>query len=173
MGAFTGATRNHPGLISTAHEGTLFLDEIGEIPLALQVKLLRFLQDGSCRRVGDTETLTYDVRIIGATNRDLEEAVKDGVFREDLFFRLNVIPIYMPPLRERREDIAPIANHVLHKMCDTHSRRVTGISSKTLKKFMDYPWPGNIREMENVIEYAFTLPMTIIRSRMSTFLPSC
>jgi two-component system response regulator PilR (NtrC family) len=157
MGAFTGATRNHPGLIYTANNGTLFLDEVGEIPQALQVKLLRFLQDGSCRRVGDTESQTYDVRIIGATNRDLEEAVKDGVFREDFFFRLNVIPIYLPPLRDRREDIAPIANHVLHKMCEAHSRQVTGISSKTLKKFMDYPWPGNIREMENVIEYALHL----------------
>jgi PAS domain S-box-containing protein len=157
MGAFTGATSNHPGIIRTAHEGTLFLDEVGEIPLSLQVKLLRFLQDGTCRRVGDTETMKYDVRIVGATNRDLEEAVRDGVFREDLFFRLNVIPIYLPPLRERREDIAPIANHVLHRMCDAHSRQVTGISSKTLKKFLDYPWPGNIREMENVIEYALHL----------------
>ena len=156
-GAFTGATRNHPGIICTAHEGTLFLDEVGEIPLTLQSKLLRFLQDGTCRRVGDTQTMKYDVRIVGATNRDLEEAVRDGVFREDLFFRLNVIPIYLPPLRERREDIAPIANHVLHKMCDAHSRQVTGISSKTLKKFLDYPWPGNIREMENVIEYALHL----------------
>ncbi|MEE9500720.1 MAG: sigma 54-interacting transcriptional regulator, partial [Candidatus Aminicenantaceae bacterium] len=156
-GAFTGATRNHPGIICTAHEGTLFLDEVGEIPLTLQSKLLRFLQDGTCRRVGDTQTMKYDVRIVGATNRDLEEAVRDGVFREDLFFRLNVIPIYLPPLRERREDIVPIANHVLHKMCDAHSRQVTGISSKTLKKFLDYPWPGNIREMENVIEYALHL----------------
>jgi len=156
-GAFTGATRNHPGIIRTAHEGTLFLDEVGEISLTLQAKLLRFLQDGTCRRVGATQTLKYDVRIIGATNRDVEEAVRDGVFREDLFFRLNVIPIYLPPLRERREDIAPIANHVLHKMCDAHSRQVTGISSKTLKKFLDYPWPGNIREMENVIEYALHL----------------
>ena len=157
MGAFTGAIRNHPGLISTAQDGTLFLDEVGEIPLALQAKLLRFLQDGVSRRVGDTESLKYDVRIIAATNRDLEEAVKEGVFREDLFFRLNVIPIYLPPLRERREDIVPIANHVLHKMCDAHSRQVTGISSNTLKKLMDYPWPGNIREMENVIEYALHL----------------
>lgn len=157
MGAFTGAIRNHPGLISTAQDGTLFLDEVGEIPPALQAKLLRFLQDGVCRRVGDTESLKYDVRIIGATNRNLEEAVDEGVFREDLFFRLNVIPIYLPPLRERREDIAPIANHVLHKMCDAHSRQVTGISSGTLKRLMDYPWPGNIREMENVIEYALHL----------------
>ena len=157
MGAFTGATRNHPGLIRTAHQGTLFLDEVGEIPLALQVKLLRFLQDGTCRRLGDTQTQKYDVRIIGATNRDVEGAVRDGVFREDFFFRLNVIPIYLPPLRERREDVVPIANHVLHKMCDAHSRQVTGISSKTLKKLMDYSWPGNIREMENVIEYALHL----------------
>ena len=157
IGAFTGATRNHPGLISTAQEGTLFLDEVGEIPLALQAKLLRFLQDGTCRRVGDTKDLNFNVRIIGATNRNLEEAIKEGVFREDLFFRLNVIPIYLPPLRERREDIAPIANHVLHKMCDTHSRQITGISSETLKKLMDHSWPGNIRELENAIEYSLHL----------------
>ena len=156
-GAFTGAVSNHPGLISTANGGTLFLDEVGEIPLNLQVKLLRFLQEGSCRRVGDTQSRTFDVRIIAATNRDLEEAIKDGLFREDLYFRLNVIPIYLPPLRERKEDIALLANHILQKLCDTHSRNVTGISSQTLKAFMDYSWPGNIREMENAIEYALHL----------------
>ena len=153
-GAFTGAFRNHPGLISTAEGGTLFLDEVGEIPQALQAKLLRFLQEGTCRRVGDTHTQQYDVRILSATNRNLEEAVKDGLFREDLFFRLNVIPIYLPALRERKEDIPLLANHILQQICDTHKRHVTGIASQTLKKLMDYPWPGNVREMQNVLEYA-------------------
>lgn len=153
-GAFTGAFRNHPGIISTAEGGTLFLDEVGEIPLALQAKLLRFLQDGTCRRVGDTQTQQYDVRVLSATNRNLEEAVKDGLFREDLFFRLNVIPIYLPALRERKEDIPLLANHILQQLCDTHKRLITGISSQTLKKLMDYNWPGNVREMQNVLEYA-------------------
>jgi PAS domain S-box-containing protein len=153
-GAFTGAFRNHPGLISTADGGTLFLDEVGEIPQALQAKLLRFLQEGTCRRVGDTHIQQYDVRILSATNRNLDEAVQDGLFREDLFFRLNVIPIYLPALRERKEDIPLLANHILQEICDTHKRHVTGITSQTLKKLMDYPWPGNVREMQNILEYA-------------------
>lgn len=153
-GAFTGAIRNNPGLVSTAEGGTLFLDEVGEIPPNLQPKLLRFLQEGTCRKVGDTKTDKYDVRIVSATNRDLEEAVKDNLFREDLFFRLNVIPIYLPALRERKEDIALLANHILQQFCTSHKRHVTGIDSLTLKKLMDYRWPGNIREMQNVIEYA-------------------
>jgi transcriptional regulator with PAS, ATPase and Fis domain len=153
-GAFTGAIRNQPGLISTSDGGTLFLDEVGEIPQALQAKLLRFLQEGSCRRVGDTQIQQYDVRIISATNRNLEEAVQDNLFREDLFFRLNVIPIYLPPLRERKEDIPLLANHILQQICDTHKRNVTGIASHTIKILIDYLWPGNIREMQNVLEYA-------------------
>jgi two-component system, NtrC family, response regulator HydG len=156
-GAFTGAIRDHQGLIETADKGTLFLDEVGEIPLQVQVKLLRFLQEGESRRVGDTRVRKFDVRIIAATNRNLEEAVRDGSFREDLFFRLNVIPVSIPPLRERREDIPPLAAHLLQRLCDDHSRNVTGISSRTLKVFMNYPWPGNVREMENVIEYALHL----------------
>jgi two-component system, NtrC family, response regulator HydG len=156
-GAFTGAIKDHRGLIETADGGTLFLDEVGDIPLAVQVKLLRFLQEGETRRVGDTKVRKFDVRIISATNRNLEEAVRDGVFRQDLFFRLNVIPIFLPPLRERKEDIPPLANHLLQRLCDAHSRNVTGISSGTLKVFMAYPWPGNVREMENVIEYALHL----------------
>jgi PAS domain S-box-containing protein len=156
-GSFTGAIKDHKGLIETAHGGTLFLDEVGEIPLSLQVKLLRFLQEGESRRVGDTQVKTFDVRIISATNRNLEEAVKDGVFREDLLFRLSVIPIYMPPLRERREDIPLLATHLLQGLCDTHSRNVSGISSQTLKKLMDYDWRGNVRELENTIEYALHL----------------
>ena len=156
-GSFTGAIKNHRGLIETAHGGTLFLDEVGEIPLPLQVKLLRFLQEGESRRVGDTQAQRYDVRIISATNRDLEAAVKDGVFREDLLFRLSVIPIYVPPLCERKEDIPLLATHLLQRLCDTHSRKVTGISSETLKKLIDYEWRGNIRELENTIEYALHL----------------
>jgi PAS domain S-box-containing protein len=156
-GAFTGAVKDHQGLIETADGGTLFLDEVGEIPLSVQVKLLRFLQEGETRRVGETRIRKFDVRIISATNRNLEEAVGDGIFREDLFFRLNVIPIFLPPLRERKEDIPPLANHLLQRLCDAHSRNITGISSETLKAFMHYPWPGNVREMENVIEYALHL----------------
>jgi transcriptional regulator with PAS, ATPase and Fis domain len=156
-GAFTGATKDHKGLIETAHGGTLFLDEIGEIPLAIQVKLLRFLQEGESRRVGDTNVQKFDVRVIAATNRNLEEAIHDGVFRQDLYFRLNVIPIFLPPLRERSEDIAPLASHLLHRLCDAHARNVTGISSEVLREFMAYSWPGNVRELENVIEYALHL----------------
>lgn len=156
-GAFTGAVKDHRGLIETADGGTLFLDEVGEVPLPVQVKLLRFLQEGETRRVGETKVRKFDVRIISATNRNLEEAIADEVFRQDLFFRLNVIPIYLPPIRERTEDIPPLAAHILHRLCDTHSRNITGISSETLKAFMTYPWPGNVREMENVIEYALHL----------------
>ena len=156
-GSFTGAVKDHRGLIEEADGGSLFLDEVGEIPLPVQVKLLRFLQEGEIRRVGDTKVRKFDVRIIAATNRNLEEAIRDGIFREDLFFRLNVIPIFLPPLRERKEDIPPLASHLLQRLCDAHSRNVTGISSQTLKIFMNYPWPGNVREMENVIEYALHL----------------
>jgi two-component system response regulator PilR (NtrC family) len=156
-GSFTGAIKDHRGLIETADGGTLFLDEVGEIPLSVQVKLLRFLQEGESRRVGDTKVRKFDVRTISATNRNLEEAVRDGLFREDLFFRLNVIPIFLPPLRERKEDIPPLATHLLQRLCDAHSRNVTGISSEALKAFMDYQWPGNVRELENVIEYALHL----------------
>lgn len=156
-GAFTGAVRDHSGVLEAADGGTVFLDEIGEIPPAAQVKLLRFLQDGESRRVGENKVRTLDVRVLAATNRDLKEAVKDGSFREDLFFRLNVIPIVLPPLRDRSEDIPPLAAHLLQRLCDAHSRNVTGLSPETLKAFMDYRWPGNVREMENVIEYALHL----------------
>jgi len=156
-GAFTGAVRDHQGVLEAADGGTLFLDEIGEIPPSAQVKLLRFLQEGECRRVGETKVRKLDVRIIAATNRDLEDAVRDGSFREDLFFRLNVIPIVLPPLRDRREDIPPLAAHLLQRLCETHGRRVTGLSPEALRAFMNYDWPGNVREMENVIEYALHL----------------
>ena len=156
-GSFTGAVRDHSGLIETADGGTLFLDEIGDIPLSLQIKLLRFLQEGESRRVGDTVTNKFDVRIISATNRNLEDAVKNGSFREDFFFRLSVIPIFIPPLRERKEDIPMLTNHLLQRLCDTHKRTVPGISSTALKILMDYSWPGNVRELENAIEYALHL----------------
>lgn len=156
-GAFSGAVRDHQGFLEAADGGTLFLDEIGEISPAAQVKLLRFLQEGESRRVGETAVKKLDVRIIAATNRNLEEAVRDGIFREDLFFRLNVIPIFLPPLRERKEDIPPLAAHLLQRLCDAHSRNVTGLSSEALRAFMNYSWPGNAREMENVIEYALHL----------------
>jgi two-component system, NtrC family, response regulator HydG len=156
-GAFTGAVKDHPGILEAADGGTAFLDEIGEIPPSAQVKLLRFLQEGESRRVGDTKVRKLDVRIIAATNRNLEEAVRDGSFREDLFFRLNVIPIVLPPLRERKEDIPPLAAHLLQRLCDAHSRNVTGLSPEALRAFMNYRWPGNVREMENVIEYALHL----------------
>lgn len=156
-GAFTGAVRDHQGFLEAADGGTLFLDEVGEIPPAAQVKLLRFLQEGESRRVGDTKVRKFDVRIIAATNRDLGEAVRDGSFREDLFFRLNVIPIALPPLRERKEDIPPLAAHLLQRLCDAHSRNVTGLSPEALRALMNYGWPGNVRELENVIEYALHL----------------
>ena len=126
-------------------------------PPAAQVKLLRFLQEGESRRVGDTKVRKFDVRIIAATNKDLDEAVRDGSFREDLFFRLNVIPIFLPPLRERKEDIPPLASHLLQRLCDAHSRNVTGLSPEALRALMNYGWPGNVRELENVIEYALHL----------------
>lgn len=156
-GAFTGAVRDHQGVLEAADGGTLFLDEIGDIPPAAQVKLLRFLQDGESRRVGDTRIRKLDVRIIAATNRDLKEGVREGSFREDLFFRLNVIPIVLPPLRDRTEDIPPLAAHLLQRLCDAHGRNVTGLSPEALKAFMSYRWPGNVREMENAIEYALHL----------------
>jgi two-component system, NtrC family, response regulator HydG len=156
-GAFTGAIRDRIGLVETAEHGTLFLDEVGEISPAFQVKLLRFLQEGEARRVGDAKARKFDVRIISASNRNLEQAVKDGAFREDLFFRLSVIPIALPALRERREDIPMLVNHFLHQLCDEHSRNITGISPKALKLLLEYSWPGNIRELENAIEYAIHL----------------
>ncbi len=156
-GAFTGAIRDNKGLVESSDGGTLFLDEVDEMPLSLQVKLLRFLQEGESRRIGDTKIRKFDVRIISATNRNLEKAVKDGIFREDLFFRLNVIPLLLPPLRERREDIPLLATHLFQRLCDEHGRKVSGISSRALKLLMDYSWPGNVRELENTIEYALHL----------------
>lgn len=156
-GAFTGADRDKPGLFETAHGGTLFLDEVAELSGALQVKLLRVLQEGEFRRLGSTETRQASVRIISATNKDLEAAVEAGEFREDLFYRLAVVPIHLPQLRTRREEIPELALHLLRR----HARRLgvaaEGIHPDAMQVLLTYPWPGNIRELENVLERALVL----------------
>ncbi len=156
-GAFTGAHISRPGLILQAHHGTLFLDEIGELPLNLQVKLLRFLQEGEIRTVGDTQTLTVDVRVIAATSRNLEKAVAQGVFREDLYYRLNVVPLHLPPLRERREDIALLVRHFLKKYTQELGKNITHIAPESMKALLGYEWKGNIRELENILERAIVM----------------
>jgi DNA-binding NtrC family response regulator len=150
-GAFTGATANKRGLFEEAHGGTLFLDEIGEMPPALQVKLLRVLQSGEVRAVGSTQAATVDVRVLAATNRDLEQLVKQGVFREDLFYRLNVIAIRIPPLRERRDDIAALAEHFLERFAAKQSRSLR-LGAPALERLVHHAWPGNVRELENAME---------------------
>jgi two-component system, NtrC family, response regulator AtoC len=156
-GAFTGADRDKPGLFEAADHGTLFLDEVGELPGALQVKLLRALQEGEVRRVGSTETKRMDVRVISATNIDLEDAVEKGDFRKDLYYRLAVVPVHLPQLRSRREEIPQLAVHLLER----HSRRlhvdVDGIDPQAMEVLLTYSWPGNIRELENVLERALVL----------------
>jgi PAS domain S-box-containing protein len=151
-GAFTGAIADRTGRFEAAHRGTLFLDEIGEISPALQVKLLRVLQDREFERVGSSRTQTADVRVIAATNRDLKAAMKAGRFREDLYYRLHVIPIVVPPLRERREDIPLLASHVLKRLRGRGLDRVRAVSPEAMRCLIDYPWPGNVRELENVLE---------------------
>jgi two-component system, NtrC family, response regulator PilR len=156
-GAFTGAIANKVGLFSAAESGTLFLDEITEIPPLLQVKLLRAIQLREIRRVGDTKDLKTDVRLIAASNRDLEGAVEEGVLREDLFYRLNVIPIQLPPLRERREDIPLLVAHFLQKFGKDLAKDVRGVTPEAMAVLERYHWPGNIRELENVLERAIVL----------------
>jgi DNA-binding NtrC family response regulator len=155
-GAFTGAVASKPGLFEEAHGGTLFLDEIGEMPASLQVKLLRALQSGELRRVGATQAITADVRVLAATNRDLGEMIRQGTFREDLFYRLNVIQVALPPLRERREDIPALAEHFLGR-CAGKLGRELRLSPEALERLLRYPWPGNVRELENAIERAAIL----------------
>ena len=156
-GAFTGAVSNKVGLFSAAEGGTLFLDEITEIPPLLQVKLLRAIQLREIRRVGDTKDMKTDVRLIAASNRDLEGAVQEGVLREDLFYRLNVIPIQLPPLRERREDIPLLIAHFLQKFSKELGKDVRGVAPEAMAVLERYHWPGNIRELENVLERAIVL----------------
>ncbi len=150
-GAFTGAIADKPGLFEQAERGTLFLDEIGEIPLLLQAKLLRVLQEKEFRRVGGSESLKADVRIVAATNRDLEEQIKEGTFREDLFYRLNVIMLRMPPLRERSEDILPLIEHFFRKYTGKEPSGPAA-TPEALKVIISYPFPGNVRELENMVE---------------------
>jgi Nif-specific regulatory protein len=151
-GAFTGAVGAKPGRFELAHGGTLFLDEIGEIPVEMQVKLLRVLQESEFERVGGIKTIKVDVRLVTATNRDLLQEIAAGAFREDLFYRLNVVPIPIPPLRDRREDIPMLADHFITKFNDRLKRQITGITPDAVARLGAYNWPGNIRELENLME---------------------
>jgi two-component system response regulator PilR (NtrC family) len=159
-GAFTDAHQTKKGLFEAAHRGTLFLDEVGETPPAMQVKLLRALQDKKIRRVGGTEEMEVDVRVVAATNRPLERLVEERRLREDLFYRLNVIPIRLPPLRERLDDIPLLAAHFLQTLSKEMGKEVTKISEETMAQLQRYRWPGNVRELENVIERAVALETT-------------
>lgn len=156
-GSFTGAVTEKDGLFQVAHGGTLFLDEVGELPLALQVKLLRAIQERTIRKVGGTDDVKVDVRIIAATNRDLEAAVRQGTFREDLYYRLNVIQLKTPPLREREGDVRLLADHFLKRFSERSGRKVEGFTDEAWAALDAHSWPGNVRELENVIERAVTL----------------
>lgn len=157
QGAFTGAIKQKIGRFESAQKGVIFLDEIGDLSPTAQLKLLRVLQERSFERVGGNETIHVDVRVVAATNKNLEEEVKKGNFREDLYYRINVIPIYMPPLRERKDDIPLLCMNFMKKFSDKMGRKITHISSNALKFLMNYNWPGNVRELENMIERAVAL----------------
>jgi DNA-binding NtrC family response regulator len=156
-GAFTNAIEKKLGRFEVAHQGTLFLDEIGELSLATQAKILRFLEEREFNRVGGSKTIKVDVRLITATNKDLNQMIKTGGFREDLYYRINVVPIVIPPLRERKEDIPLLIDHFISKFGVENNRNVKGISKEALETMMQYEWPGNIRELENLIERVMTL----------------
>lgn len=159
-GAFTGAATNKKGLIESAHRGTVFLDEISEMSPLMQVKLLRVLQERCFRRLGGTDEIQADIRIIAATNRDLQKEIAEGRFREDLFYRINVIPVHLPPLRERGEDIALLAQHFVARFAQQMGKRIHGISREAIERLERYEWPGNIRELENAVERAVALEQT-------------
>ncbi|MDY6843403.1 MAG: sigma-54 dependent transcriptional regulator, partial [Thermodesulfobacteriota bacterium] len=156
-GSFTGAIKRKRGRFERAHSGTIFLDEIGEIPAPTQLLLLRVLQEKKFERVGGEETLNVDVRVIAATNRDLTQEMIKGNFREDLYYRLNVIPILVPPLRERKDDIPLLARHFLEICCEVNKKKIKGFSEEVLQIFLDYEWPGNVRELQNVVEHTVIL----------------
>jgi PAS domain S-box-containing protein len=154
-GAFTGAINDHQGRLELAQGGTLFLDEIGELSPAMQAKLLKVVEEKQFERVGGSKTIKADVRIISASNKDLEKAIKLGTFREDLYYRLNVIPIYIPPLRDRMEDLPFLVEHFIEKFNVKMKKEIKGLSSEGINIFLKYFWPGNVRELENILEYAF------------------
>lgn len=156
-GAFTGAVKDTFGKVAAAEGGTLFLDEIGDLPLALQPKLLRLLQERRYERVGETRTRSCDIRVLAATNRDLQSAVAAGAFREDLLYRLNVIEVFLPPLRERRKDVRPLAEHLLQFFVRQAGKAITGFTDEAWTAMLRYPWPGNLRELRNAIERAVIL----------------
>ena len=153
-GSFTGALRDKKGRFELAHGGTLFLDEVADLPRVLQAKLLRVLQEGAFERVGDEKTISVDVRIISAANRDLKNEVKKGNFRDDLYYRINVVPIHMPPLRERRNDIPLLVDHFLQEAAQRYNRKLPKISKQAMSTLIAYQWPGNVRELQNAIQFA-------------------
>ena len=165
-GAFTGAVYRREGRFQLAHRGTIFLDEVGEMSRATQMKLLRALQEKEFEPVGSAQTIKVDIRVIAATNKDLEKDVKDGRFREDLYYRLNVVPIVLPPLRERKEDISPLTDHFLALYGEKNRKSLKGLSGKALDLLVRYDWPGNIRELENCIERA------VIMAREEVIVPA-
>ncbi len=156
-GAFTGAVSDKLGLIPLAHQGALFLDEIGDMPLNLQAKLLKVLETGEVYPLGDTKPKIVDIRIISATHADIENRIKEGRFREDLYWRLNVIEIKIPPLRERKDDIEMLTKHFINKFVEEHKKNIKGIDKQALSLLIEYPWPGNVRELRNVIERSVVL----------------
>ncbi len=166
-GAFTGAIKDRPGRFEVANNGTLFLDEVAEMPLPMQLKLLRVLQEGTFERVGESITRRVDVRVIAATNKDLKKALKEGTFREDLYYRLNVIPIEIPSLKQRIEDIPYLVKHFISKFSLIYKKDIQDIEDQALDLILRYDWPGNIRELENAIEYAFA------RTRDKNSIESC
>jgi two-component system response regulator HydG len=156
-GAFTGADKDRRGRFESAHRGDLFLDEIGDIPLSTQVKLLRVLQEKEVERVGDQTPIAIDTRIVAATHRDLDQLCRERRFREDLYYRLNVIPIHLPPLRDRREDVPLLVDHFIKAIRVRTEKQVSGVTEETLERLVAYQWPGNVRELINVLEYAFVV----------------
>jgi two-component system response regulator GlrR len=165
-GAFTGAVRSTKGLFAQAHEGTIFLDEIGDMPLPVQAKLLRVLEERQYYPVGGDKPVKVNVRVIVATNKILEEEVKKGLFREDLFYRIHVIPIHLPPLRDRKEDIPHLVDHFLKSFAAQTKREVKGLTPQAMKKLMEYDWPGNVRELENTIEYGVVMAEGLITDNL-------
>ncbi|MFH2090734.1 MAG: sigma 54-interacting transcriptional regulator [Pseudomonadota bacterium] len=165
-GAFTGAIKERKGRFELADKGTLFLDEVAELPLSTQVKILRFLQEGTFEKVGGEKKVSVDVRIISATNKNLKDAVKNGTFREDLYYRLNVIPIHLPPLRERKSDIPLLAAHFLKEAESESKNTIPQLAGPSLEVMLDYHWPGNVRELKNVIQFS------VVRSRGAYIMPT-